>query len=270
MGLMSFLRGLFGSRDTLDVDDEPLALGPAPTPARAPAPFAAAPAPSPAPAPMPITPPTPPAPPPFRLAVRYPTTIDFPAVLSRAGVDAEQQQRVRKAQDLLRSLPEDAPAAVKRQIVEAAFNAFDVPTQKIIAAATAEVEALEAFIEEGGAKAQTVLDDGAARIAELEAEIAEIRESMAAAVSDQGIRDAATQAQIAGVKPILAFFAQTQPAFGSGPQPTFGQAPPPSTAFPDLTGPRSEPTRSEPVLPSFAPPRASSALPDYLTDIDVE
>jgi hypothetical protein len=262
MGLMSFLKGLFGSRDTLDVEDEPLALNPAPTPARAPAPAFGTPAPAPAATPMPITPPAPPAPPQFRLAVRYPTTIDFPAVLSRAGVDAEQQQRVRKAQELLGRLPEDAPAAVKRQIVEAAFTAFDVPTQKIIAAATAEVEALEAFIEEGGAKAQRVLDDGAARIAELEAEIAEIRESMAAAVSDQGIRDAATQQQIAGVKPILTFFAQTQP--------TFGQVPPPSTAFPDLTGPRSEPPRSEPVLPSFAPPRASSSLPDYLTDIDVE
>lgn len=146
----------------------------------------------------------------FRLATRYSTTVDFPAVLQKAGVDAEQQQRVKKAQDLLRSLPEDSPAPLKRQIVEAAFRAFDVPTQKIIDAANNEVAALEAFIQAGGASTQQVIDEGTARIAELEAEIATIRESIAASIADQGVRDASTQEQIAGVKPILTFFAQSQ------------------------------------------------------------
>ena len=168
----------------------------------------------------------------------------------RAGVDQEQQQRVKKAQALLRSLPEESPAAVKRQIVEAAFTAFDVPTQKIIAAAEAEVEALEAFIEEGGARAQQVLDDGAARIAELEAEIAEIRESMAAAVADQAIRDQATQEQIAAVKPILSFFAQSQ---HSGP--TFSQV-------------QVRPPNTDPKLDFFAAPAAT--LPDVIDDVDFD
>jgi hypothetical protein len=250
MGLMSFLKGLFGSRP-IDIDDDMPALPPAPVPAFTPAP-------APAPAPMPIQPPAPPPPPQFRLAERYPTTIDFPAVLRRAGVDVEQQQRVAKAQDLLRSLPENSPAALKRQIVEAAFTAFDVPTQKIIQAASAEVDALQAFIHEGGARAQQVIDEGTARIAELDAEIAEIRESMAAALADQAIRDAATEEQIAGVKPILSFFAQAQEP-GLGDFMHSRDVPPPVFM-------------REPSHPSFMKPRPAAAgpLPDFLTDIDVE
>jgi len=197
---MTFLKGLFGGKnpqdDSQDFEETQHVLPPSSSPFTAPPPPAAPPTPVPS------------APPGFRLATRTPTTVDFSAVLKRSGVDAEQQQRVKKAQDLLRSLPEDSPAAVKRQIVEAAFTAFDVPTQKIIDAATLEVQALEAFIAAGGAATQTIIDDGSERIAELEAEIAEIRASMATAVADQKIRDGATEVQINGVKPIIAFFAQ--------------------------------------------------------------
>jgi len=196
---MNFLKGLFGGKnpqdDSQDFEETQHVLPPSSSPFTAPPPSAP-------PAPVP------PAPPVFRLATRTPTTLDFSAVLKSSGVDAEQQQRVKKAQDLLRSLPEDSPAAMKRQIVEAAFTAFDVPTQKIIDAATLEVHALEAFIAAGGAATQQIIDDGSERIAELEAEIAEIRASMATAVADQKIRDGATEVQINGVKPIIAFFAQ--------------------------------------------------------------
>ena len=232
---------------------------------------------------MPAPTPAPPAKPQFRLATRYPTTIDFPTVLAQAGVDVDQQQRVRKAQELLRSLPEDSPAALKRQIVEAAFTAFDVPTQKIISAATSEVEALEAFIQEGGARAQKVIDEGQARIAELDAEIAEIRESMAAALADQAIRDASTEEQINGVRPILSFFAQTsEPSLGEFlkprepsreiPRPVFGQRPGGDLSRPvfppkgEVAPPFSTP---EEPKPEFTSNRGAS-LPDFMTDIDVE
>jgi hypothetical protein len=200
----------------------------------------------------------------FRIAPRTPTTVDFSEVLKRSGVDAEQQKRVKKAQDLLRDLPEETPADLKRQIVEATFRNFDVPTQKIIDAATLEVEALEAFIAAGGATTQKILDDGSARIAELEAEIAEIRASMATAVSDQQIRDRATQQQIAGVTPILAFFAQSsglqQPFFaqtsgnnGGGTAQPFFPPPPP-----------------EVQTNSFFDRPASSGFSDIVDDVDLE
>jgi hypothetical protein len=243
MGLMDFFKGLFGGAKPIEDEEVQRVLLP----------------PKPPPVPLPpAPPPPPPGPPPFKLASRYSTTIDFPAVLSRAGVDSEQQQRVKKAQDLLRSLPEDSPAALKRRIVEAAFNAFDVPTQKIIGAATTEVAALEAFFQEGGAKAQKVVDDGTARIAELDAEIAQIKESMAAAIADQAIRDAATRQQIADVKPIIGFFAQSQAAIGGlGAPPEFGLRGGSSEFFPS-GGPQS---------PDFFQVQ-DSAVPDFLKDLD--
>jgi len=259
MGLMNFFKGLFGGGKAIEEEEEPRALLPAPPPAPPVAP------------PPPAPPPPPPAPPPFRLATRYSTTIDFPAVLLRSGVDAEQQQRVKRAQDLLRSLPEDSPAALKRRIVEAAFNAFDVPTQKIIGAATTEVAALEAFIQEGGAKAQRVLDEGTARIAELDAEIAEIRESMAAAIADQALRDAATRQQIADVKPILSFFEQSQvPGLSDFPAKRGGSG---LSEFPQRggSGLPEFPQRSgsgpiEPA-PDFFQVQ-ESGIPDFLKDLD--
>ncbi len=259
MGLMSFLKGLFGgNRDPLD-DEEPqhqLPIGTSHGNGHGAGhgqsqSFAQAsvrvPTPAPTPEPAPVTTPT------FRLATRYSTTVDFSAVLQNAGVDAEQQQRVKKAQDLLRSLPESSPAALKRQIVEAAFTAFDVPTQKIIDAATTEVIALEAFIDAGGATTQRTIDEGTARIAELDAEIATIRESMAAAVADQAVRDASTLEQIAGVKPILAFFAQSQK---SGP--SFSQV-------------HVRPPNTDPKLDFFSqPPAAATGLADVIDDVDFD
>ncbi len=248
MGLTNFFKGLFGGRKPIEDEEEQRVMPSLPPPAP----------------PPPAPPPPPPGPPPFKLATRYSTTIDFPAVLSKAGVDGEQQQRVRKAQELLRSLPEDSPAALKRRIVEAAFNAFDVPTQKIISAATTEVSALEAFIQEGGARAQKVLDDGTARIAELDAEIALIKDSMAAAIADQAVRDAATRQQIADVKPILAFFAQSQgqsqslqQAQGLGAPPEFGMRSGPNDFFPS-GGPQS---------PDFFQVQ-DSGVPDFLKDLE--
>ena len=226
MGIMNFFKGLFGGKtqqdDSQDFEETQHVLPPSPVRVSPPAPASA---------------PVPPTPPAFRIAARTPTTVDFSAVLKRAGVDADQQQRVKKAQDLLRSLPDDSPAALKRQIVEAAFTAFDVPTQKI-------------------------LDDGSARIAELEAEIAQIRASMATAVSDQQIRDRATQQQIAGVTPIISFFAQSpgQPATsahsngnGAGTGPSFSPPPPP-----------------EATTHSFFDRPASSGFADIVDDVDLE
>ena len=251
MGIMNFFKGLFGGKtqqdDSQDFEETQHVLPPSPVRVSTPAPASA---------------PVPPTPPAFRIAARTPTTVDFSAVLKRAGVDADQQQRVKKAQDLLRSLPDDSPAALKRQIVEAAFTAFDVPTQKIIDAATLEVEALETFIAAGGQATQKILDDGSARIAELEAEIAQIRASMATAVSDQQIRDRATQQQIAGVTPIISFFAQSpgQPAAfthsngnGAGTGPSFSPPPPP-----------------EATTHSFFDRPASSGFADIVDDVDLE
>src|SRR5437016_3024446 len=52
--------------------------------------------------------------------------VDFPGVFEAAGVDEEEQGRVKKAADLLNSLPAGTEPAVKKQIVEASLTAFGV------------------------------------------------------------------------------------------------------------------------------------------------
>ena len=56
--------------------------------------------------------------------------VDFAAVFQAAGVDQEEQQRVTRTTDLLRSLPAGTDTAVKKQIVEASLKAFGVADRK--------------------------------------------------------------------------------------------------------------------------------------------
>ena len=150
------------------------------------------------------------APPPRSLRAPTPPPatgpIDFPAVLASAGVVGEVRDRVTKAKQLLGKLPPDAKPAVKRQIVEAAFQAFDIPTAKIVEGATAEVDALRDYIRKGEDEKSTRLADGARRIGELEGEIAEVREAMDQAVAAQERRERLTTEEIDTVAPIVQFF----------------------------------------------------------------
>ena len=134
--------------------------------------------------------------------------IDLAKVFEAGGVDAEERGRVEKAQELLRSLPSETPAPVKKQIVEASLKAFGVSTEKIIEAAVSEIEALEAFIRAGQAEAQKVLAEGNSRIAELERETADVKKVMQQAVSDQETRHKRANAEKLNVQQVLEFFGQ--------------------------------------------------------------
>lgn len=135
-------------------------------------------------------------------------TIDFQKVFAAAGVDDEERGRVLKAQELLRSLPSDTPAPVKKQIVEASLKAFGVSTTAIIEAAVAEIEALEAFILGGQAETQKISSEGTARVAELEKEIAEVKKVMQQAVQDQEVRTSKANNEKLLVQHVLEFFGE--------------------------------------------------------------
>ncbi len=151
-------------------------------------------------------------PPPVELKGPLPSVVngavDFDQVFEAAGVDAEERNRVVKAQELLRSLPAEQPAAVKKQIVEAALKAFGVPTEKIIEAGVSEIEALEAFIRAGQAETQKILADGGARITDLEKQIAEVKQVMQTAVGDQETRLKSANNEKLKVQQVLEFFGQ--------------------------------------------------------------
>lgn len=154
--------------------------------------------------------PPPPPPPPKRVAERIPDAgaieVDFVAVLDESGVDEVDRDRISRAQQLLRTLPPDAPSALKRQIVEAAFQVFDVPTPKIISASSSAVDALRTYVRSGQERTERRLSDGEERIAELEASIRAERAAMERAKEVQQQREELTAREIDGIEPILRFF----------------------------------------------------------------
>ncbi|HSI06156.1 MAG: hypothetical protein ACAI38_07165 [Myxococcota bacterium] len=132
--------------------------------------------------------------------------VDFQKVYAAAGLAEDERGRVGKAQELLRSLPAETSAPVKKQIVEASLKAFGVPTDKIIESAVSQIEALEAFIRAGQADTQKILSDGATRVADLEREIAEVKKVMQQAVTDQEVRTGKTNNEKLAVQQVLEFF----------------------------------------------------------------
>lgn len=134
--------------------------------------------------------------------------VDFPAVYTAAGVEAEQQERLEKAAGLLRSLPGDTDPAVKKQIVEASLKAFGVPIDQIIEAGVEEIQALESYIRSGGADTQKLLAESSARIAQFEEEITRIRQVMDERVHEQQAVVRACNEKKLDVQRVLEFFGQ--------------------------------------------------------------
>lgn len=172
---------------------------------------------------FPQLPPAPPAPPapvaaPPRAIARSPRPLltdsrpDFPSVLDQAGVTSEERLQVQKAQDLLKKLPSAATDTLKREIVGAAFSAFDISTEDIVGAATAHIEALNAFVVAGQRTKLQAIDDGDARVRELQSQIAEVRAETERAVAAEDAREVAAREEIARVEPVLAFFLDEQRA----------------------------------------------------------
>ena len=123
----------------------------------------------------------------FQTAPPPPTggQVDFNAVFVAAGVDAEEQQRVARTTELLKSLPAGTDAAVKKQIVEASLKAFGVPIEKIIEATAEEIQALDGYIRNCAADNEKLIQESDARIKQYEQEIANIRTVMQHSVEEQ-------------------------------------------------------------------------------------
>ena len=134
--------------------------------------------------------------------------VDFPAVFEAAGVDQEEQQRVARTTDLLRSLPAGTDAAVKKQIVEASLKAFGVPLEKIIEATVEEIQALDGYLRNGAADNDKLIQESEARIREYEQEIQNIRSVMQQSVSEQQTLIKVCNDKKLEVQQVLEFFGQ--------------------------------------------------------------
>jgi hypothetical protein len=134
--------------------------------------------------------------------------IDFDGVFDAAGVDSEERDRVRKAIDLLRSLPAETDATVKKQIVEASLKAFGVPIDSIIEASVGEVEALEGYIRTRAGETARLVEESEKRIALYEEEVRKLRTVMQDLVGEQkGVIDSCNQKKLE-IQQILEFFGQ--------------------------------------------------------------
>jgi len=137
---------------------------------------------------------------------------DAVAVLEAAGVASEQRERVDRTLELLRALPAETPASIRKNIVEASLKAFDISIKAIVEAATAEVAAFNGFIAAGHKQLDELTKQSHERIAQLESEIAKIQKKLEVATSDQASLDQATIAASERVRPVLGFFTEPPPS----------------------------------------------------------
>ncbi len=134
--------------------------------------------------------------------------VAFDEVFDAAGIDADERERVSKAQQLLASLPAETPVAVKKQIVEASLKAFGVPIENIIEAGVAEIQALEGYIRKNAGDTQQVLQEATNRIAQFEEEVRKLRGRMEQQVQQQQGIAAACNTRKLDVQKVLEFFGQ--------------------------------------------------------------
>lgn len=156
------------------------------------------------------------APPPVKLSGAVPQVaagaVPDPAVFAKvyaaAQISAEQQSSVEKTLTLLESLPKDTPKEVRRQIVEASLRAFNIPVDEIIEASAQEIQALEAYIQQGEAHTQSLLTDAGSQIEKLSQRILEIKKLMELQVrTQQGVVRSSNDQKLR-IQSVLEFFGQ--------------------------------------------------------------
>lgn len=132
--------------------------------------------------------------------------IDFGEVFTLADLSSDEVEHVRKAQDLLRNLPGDAPLPVKRQIVEASLKAFGFDPRHLIEASVREIKALEAYIRAGAELAHRHNGATEAMIRDLTAQIAALRKQVETESAQQAERARGCTAKKLEVQQVLEFF----------------------------------------------------------------
>jgi hypothetical protein len=141
-----------------------------------------------------------------------PATVDFDVVFKSAGLDAGELDRVRKAEDLLKSLPESTPQDIKRQIVEASLKAFGFDVQKIAGAALNQLKALETYVRLNEQQTAKGITDAQAQIAQYEDKIISLRADITRRADALASTAAAADQRKAQVNKVLEFFHAAPPA----------------------------------------------------------
>ncbi len=150
------------------------------------------------------------APPPSLKLDKLPTqgaVGDFDAIFRDAGMDAAELDRVKKAEELLRGLPDATPQAIKKQIVEASLRAFGFEVEKIVAAAQNQKRALDAYVKVNETATAKAIQDATAQIQQLNEKIAGLRTDIEKRTANLGAVTQSAVARKADVQKVLDFFA---------------------------------------------------------------
>ena len=131
------------------------------------------------PAPVPAPPPPPPAPGDRPVPPGNYKTPDFSGIFKSAGMSDEDRDRLAKAEEFLRNLPAETPAALKRQIVEGTLRTFGIPIEKLSASAVRAAEALDTYLGISEQDLQQRLDAAQKRLRELQIEQEKLQATLA-------------------------------------------------------------------------------------------
>jgi hypothetical protein len=135
-----------------------------------------------------------------------PAQVDFDAVFKTAGMDVSDLDRVRKAEELLKSLPEATPLDIKRQIVEASLKAFGFDIAKIVGSATGQLKALETYVRINEQQTAKGITDAQAQIAQLEDKVISLRADINKRTDQLAAVAAAADARKGQIHRVLEFF----------------------------------------------------------------
>lgn len=135
-----------------------------------------------------------------------PAQVDFDGVFKTAGMDASELDRVRKAEELLKSLPEATPVEVKRQIVEASLKAFGFDVAKIVGAAQNQLKALDTYVRLNEQQTAKAITDAQAQIAQLEDKVISLRADITKRTEQLASVAAAADGRKGQVHRVLEFF----------------------------------------------------------------
>lgn len=135
-----------------------------------------------------------------------PANVDFDAVFKGAGMDAAELDRVKKAEELLKGLPESTPTEIKRQIVEASLKAFGFDVAKIVQAAQNQLKAVDTYVRVNETQTAKSITDAQTQIAQLEDKVITLRADITKKTETLAAVGAAAENRKAQVHRVLEFF----------------------------------------------------------------
>lgn len=131
---------------------------------------------------------------------------DFDVIFREAGMDGGELDRVKKAEELLKSLPEATPQPVKKQIVEASLKAFGFEIDKIVQAAQNQKRALDAYVKVNENATAKAITDAEGEIRALNEKIAKLKADIEKRTASLGALSNAARTRKEQVQKVIDFF----------------------------------------------------------------